>query len=138
MEKMTKKGYIRTLEAILAILIIFVFIFSVLPQEEESVPVQPAEIRLLHQSILREIQNKQAFRDDVLNSDDSRIIVYVGDTLSLVGSYGYLVYIQDANGAVSQPGSGLPNDKNVYADSAVIGSNLNTYNPKLVTLYIWE
>ncbi len=136
---MTKKGYIRTLEAILAILIIFVFIFSVLPQEEENVSVQqPAEIRLLHQSMLREIQNNQAFRDDVLINDDSRIIVYVGDTLSLVGSYGYLVYIQDANGAVFQPGTGLPADKNVYADSAVIGSSLNTYNPKLVTLYIWE
>ena len=133
---MDKKAYIRTMEAILAIIIIFIFIFTILPRQEQQ-DIEPRETRLLRESILNEIGRNETFRQQVLNDNNSSINVYVGQAVSLVGNYGFIANIQDANAGITQP-SGLPDDKSVYADSIVISSNLQTLDPKVVTLYIWE
>ncbi len=137
---MTKKGYIRTLEAVVAILIIFLFIYTILPRQQQQEIVQPDEIRLLQQAVLREIESNATFRQYVLSNadgNDDRLDSYAENVLVLVGKYGHNISIQDADNSIVQPAS-LPSDRNIYADSLVIGSNLNSYNPKIVTFYVWE
>ncbi len=134
---MDKNGYIRTLEAVVAILMIFVFIFTVLPRSQPRAATDPSEIRLLQDAILNQIESNSTYRNFVLNDDKTAIDVYVTDTLKFVGDYGHILNIQDVDNSIVQP-NGLPTDKDVYAGSVVVGSNLTKYNPKLVTIYIWD
>lgn len=62
-----KKGYIRTLEAIIAIVIILVFVLSILPQKEKESQT-PKDIDLTANQILSEIQNNNKLRSDVISA----------------------------------------------------------------------
>lgn len=63
-----KKGYIRTLEAIIAIVLVFIFIISILPKEEK-ISVTPKDIDLTAEGILNEIQNNKDYRNYVIGMD---------------------------------------------------------------------
>jgi len=63
---MNKKAYIRTLEAIIAIVIIFIFILSILPKEQK-IEGFPKEIDLTGNKVLDEIQNDKTIRKAVFS-----------------------------------------------------------------------
>src|SRR3989344_6033495 len=63
-----KKGYIRTLEAIIAIVLIFAVIITILPKKEIAEKT-PEDIDLTAKSILNEIQNNNLFRDYAIKMD---------------------------------------------------------------------
>ena len=65
-----KKGYIRTLEAIIAIVLIFAVIITILPKKEITEKT-PDDIDLTAKSILNEIQNNNLFRDYAIKMDIS-------------------------------------------------------------------
>src|SRR3989344_6917374 len=61
-----KKGYIRTLEVVIAIILILIFIFSVLPKKQTEESKTPREIDLTSDRILNEVQNNGKFRGCVI------------------------------------------------------------------------
>ena len=65
---MDKKGYIRTLEAVIAIVLTFIFILSILPQREKE-EIIPKDIELTAEQILNEIQTNKIYRDKVFSVD---------------------------------------------------------------------
>lgn len=67
-----KKGYLRTIEAIVAILLVFGFLLVVLPSGEEVAKdshEEPVALQLSSEAILSEIQKNDVFRTCVLNDD---------------------------------------------------------------------
>ena len=74
---MYKKGYLRTIEAILAILLVFGFLLTVLPKgnkdDVEGYRV-PVALELTSVALLEEIQTNDVFRTCVLNDDASFVI----------------------------------------------------------------
>ncbi len=63
---MNKKGYLRILEAIIAIIIVFTAVILVLPKTEKNTGKIPPDLELTANAILKEIQNNNEFRKCVL------------------------------------------------------------------------
>lgn len=61
-----KKGYIRTIEAILAIMIVFGFVVTILPKKTTDIARAPPELDSTMRSILEEAQNNEEFRTCLL------------------------------------------------------------------------
>ncbi len=66
MKKRNKKGYIRTIEAILAIMIIFGFVVTILPKKTTEIAKAPPELDSTMRSVLEEAQNNEEFRTCLL------------------------------------------------------------------------
>lgn len=66
MKKRNKKGYIRTIEAILAILVVFAFVVTILPKKTAEIAKAPPELDSTMRSILEEAQNNEEFRTCLL------------------------------------------------------------------------
>ena len=63
---MNNKGFLRILEAVIAIIIIFMFTYYIMPKNTEKSDVEGDKIRLLQKTILNEISYNEGFRDCIL------------------------------------------------------------------------
>ena len=63
---MKKNGFIRILEAIVAIVIVFVYIVNILPQIPKPTGKIPPELDNTLSAILKQIQNDPSFREQVV------------------------------------------------------------------------
>lgn len=63
---MNKKGYIRIIEAVVAVLIILGFIMAVMPRAPPEEAKIPKELELTAEAILKQIQNDDTFRKCIL------------------------------------------------------------------------
>lgn len=61
-----KKGYLRTLEAVVAVLIIFGFMLFIFPKTERIEGQMPLELERMANAMLEEIENNDQFRKCVL------------------------------------------------------------------------
>ncbi|MAG50887.1 hypothetical protein CL621_04610 [archaeon] len=143
---MNKKGYIRTLEAVIAIIIILVFVLTVL-QPKYKKESEPAEIKLLQDTIINELEEDENYRNIILNCDDITTcdITTIKEDLiepmiGKVGDYEYYLYIQDAGIEIPlEIPSSLPGEIKIYAKGIMISTTLEgNYDPKIVVLYLWE
>ena len=67
MVKINKKGYMQTLEAVIALIILFgVILFSISLRQPDVVEV-PEDIRLTQEAILSGVEYNQNFRDSFFN-----------------------------------------------------------------------
>lgn len=62
----TKRGFIRIIEAVIAVIIVFGYIVTVLPKDEADTGRIPPELDNTLQAILKEIQTNPDFRNDVI------------------------------------------------------------------------
>lgn len=138
---MNKKGYIRTLEAVIAIIIILVFVFTVL-QPKYRKESEPSEIKLLQDVVINELEENDNYRNYILteNSDGlDEINNYIESMIIEVGNYEYYLHIQGASEPLGIPSSNLPEDKKVYARGIMISATIEEgYDPKIAVLYLWE
>lgn len=70
MKKRNKKGYIRTIEAILAVLIVFAFVVTILPKKPIETGKAPPGLDSTLRNILEEAQNNEEFRTCLLLKND--------------------------------------------------------------------
>lgn len=73
MKKRNKKGYIRTIEAILAILVVFAFVVTILPKKTTEIAKAPPELDSTMKSILEEAQNNEEFRTCLLLNNNVKL-----------------------------------------------------------------
>jgi len=147
---MNKKGYVRTLEAVIAIIIILVFVFTVL-QPKYKREREPAEVELLQDTIINELEEDNNYRNAILNCDDIATcdITSIKEDLiepmiEKVGDYKYYLYIQKASDPLVIPQ--FPEDasnKKIYARGIIISATLEIEGytpetPRVVVLYLWE
>jgi hypothetical protein len=62
-----KKGFIRIIEAIIAIIIVFGFIVLAIPKNQEEMVETPYDIEQIQEKIINEISNNVTFRRCILN-----------------------------------------------------------------------
>jgi hypothetical protein len=136
---MNKRGYIRTLEAVIAIIIILVFVFTVL-QPKYKKESEPAEIKLLQDTIINELEENDNYRYYILTGDQTGIDGikdYIDDMIGEVGDYEDYLHIQESNEPLAIPT--LPEEVKIYAKGIMVSATLESgYNPKIVVLYLWE
>ncbi len=128
----SKKGYMKTLEAIIAIIILISFLLALLPEKEPQ-PKIPQDIRLLQTTIMNNIQNDEFSRQCILND-----LPCVNDSISSIfpSTLKYTFTICDIN-IDNCVATGLP-DKSVYVSDLVVSSTLSNPNTRLFRLYIWR
>ena len=155
---MNKKAYVKTIEAIIAIVIILIFIYSVMPRDRVQEPTVPGNIELLQKTITNEIENNKIYRDEILkeNVKEENLLNKIDPpeqnslfpdlnllmTKTLTSSmYGY-------QGLICEEGCNIPEDlpdgKTVYSKSILIAESLPSeptlptgVNTKIFYFYIW-
>lgn len=135
-----KKGYIRTLEAIIAMVLLFLFILTVLPKPET--PVEPKNVDYIEESILLEIESNDVLRQEVLNyvpgSQTPNLNSFVEDTTKRL-PFDHAFLIKNAGNYPSQEDLEIlipsVSDRNLYLRTKIIGSGTTS---KVIYLYLWE
>ena len=121
----SKKAFLRTLEAILAISISFIFLSIILPT------ANPATASLKNENILEGLAQDQAFRACVIAENRTCI----NQTLD-----GYLqIYSYTVN--ISKTPNGRANNlpaRQVFSESLLIAGNSTLYDPKVIRIYYWD
>jgi len=152
-----KKGYIRTLEAVIAIILILIFIFSVLPKKQTEELKTPREIDLTSDGILNEVQNNEEFRGCViadLNPNNLQLgeksaeqcineFITTNNLISQTLDYNVKVCDTSTSDQNAYNFCGEPNligaeDKTVYVKSIILSGTLTELKTKRVKLYIWR
>ncbi len=126
-----KKGFIKTLEAIVAIIILIVFI-SVFIRRDEIIK-KDDEKSIVASSLLSEIQDNDILRGCVLIKDKNCIDNYLNE--SITNRYYYNFSICDLGGSCLVPS--LPKT-DVYVKSIVVSSNLTTKESRIIRVYLWN
>lgn len=150
---MDKRGFIRTLEAIIAIIIVFVFIYVLMQGTINTATKGTESIKSLQEEVLRGISESEALRNCIVKLtpnylDISEIpglldddIICVADIKTYMQSnlgkfkQSYALVICNVDASCGIP-SDLP-DKNVYTTAIIITSSLQDYKPKIVRLWVW-
>lgn len=125
-----KRGWIRIVEAFIAILMIsgvLVFIMS-----ETTKTTSNEKIDIIVKVILREITDSEDLRGAVINNDTGKLSEFV--TSKLPSTLSYEVKICDINDICSMQSY---IQENVYAQEAVVSSSLEEYDVKKVKLFVW-
>lgn len=149
-----KKGFLKILEAIIAIVIVFGLVIFILPKAERNFGNIPAELENTAKTILDQAQNEEEFRKCILGGVDT-VIVYpacISNKInSILGSEGQAVWAhaekicntnnppvcnfllngQDVNEEEFK--IGIPANKDVYTKSIAISVPDITAQPPLPT-----
>lgn len=138
-----KKGWIRIVEATIAILLVAVVLLIIISEEDIGNKNPSLEIYNSQLIILRNIQMNNTLRQSVLDATlpvESDEIGFPQDVKERIG-YFALDYLEckakicgiglDCNLATSQ-------EKDIYAQSAIITATLETYEPRQLKLFCWR
>lgn len=121
-----KQAYLRTLEAVIAIFITFLFLLYIAPERSVSAAMEE------NLYVMPVLAKNLAFRNCVLIQNVSCINSTIDDNLP--NQYNFLFNLSsDSTVAVR----GLP-AKRVFADAAYIVGNSTLYKPLIVRLYYWS
>ena len=134
--KMNKKGWVRIVEAVIAILLIiggFMFFYiDTLKGVSKS-----EQIYNIERGILEEAERNNQVREWVLidtNLDEIRN--FIGLRLEAYSELEFEFNICNVDDAC--PLIPWPDTEEVYADEILISSTLDNYGPKKLKLFVWE
>ncbi|HLC37766.1 MAG TPA: hypothetical protein VJJ53_03230 [Candidatus Nanoarchaeia archaeon] len=126
---MVKRGYLRTLEAVIAIVIVLIFIFSFGISNIGTGEVTPKNVKDAQKFIFKTVLSNETLRDGVLNDDTSLLDPVVSRNLPL----GYNYKIQFCKSA-DCPIPLLPSET-IYIDTVFVGEENNF---RVLKLFVWE
>ena len=131
-----KKGYIRTIEAIIAIVIILIVIFTLIPKKIEKSAKVPSIVEASQNFILNEIAFNDTIRECIVNNtecENSSILTSIIEK-NIPAGYEIAYRICDTSNCVIN----TPVDKDVFVNDIFVASTLETQNPKIVRLWTWR
>lgn len=145
--KRHKKGWIRIVEAFVAILLIAGIVLVVVEQDQNRREDVSSRIYGSIISLIREIQLDNNLRTEIINIQDSGLPVEweefnasAPQTLAKIieKTPGYLECVGKICATNDQCLLANSPDKTIYAESVIISSNLQTYRPRILKLFCWE
>lgn len=146
---MNKKGFIRTLEAVIAIIILLSIIYVVTPTRDFKITT-PNNIEEAQSAIFSELLVNFTYRECILGISSYGAINDIQEYLGTVitdpcltdinkfidlhrpNNYIYLAEICDQSASCLD--SMLPVEKSIYSESIMLASD----NPKVFRIYFWE
>ena len=140
---MNKKAYIRTLEAVIAIILVLVFIFMVTPKTQKISEEVPVDVREAQKFILQEVLNNETLRNCVISLEPpqncKQDIFSCKNLDSFIKEHiprNYDYNCEVCSTSASCINLNLPIDKSVYADDIFITNYPNKL--RIVRLYLWR
>ncbi|VVB80243.1 Uncharacterised protein [uncultured archaeon] len=145
----TKRGWIRILEAVIAILLLSGVLIYVTVKNQ--VNVQSEELAKtvsdLENTILESIASSSSLRNATLNENYTALEEFVSSNLvdpdfNKGYSFNYSLGICDVQVSVCPPTapfseSSITTTSSVFVEERIISSTLQNYNPKILRLYLW-
>jgi hypothetical protein len=127
-----KKGWMKTIEALMAVIIILgaVLIFSGRQVEQVDVREQVFDTQ---QNILEIISKNESLRSKVLINDSDFVNAQVSSLIP--NGWNSKIEICELNDVCSYSGNYINSE--VYSTEIVISSTLLDYNPKKLRFFIW-
>ncbi|MBS3147064.1 hypothetical protein J4471_05225 [Candidatus Woesearchaeota archaeon] len=134
------KAYIRTFEALAAIILVLLVTIYVIKQQTTGPLKIPSDIALFQATAIKQITEVEDNRACIFEWPDGGEVVppncinldkFKPETLD------YTISICKAP-CSNPPLVPLANQKLVYAKSFILAANLTHYEPKVVRLYIWR
>ncbi|MEK6951539.1 MAG: hypothetical protein AABX29_00835 [Nanoarchaeota archaeon] len=158
---MNKQGFIKTVEAIIAVLIIFIFIYYITPKSTGN--KETNDIKELQAEILKGISENEVYRECIVSCPDGSICTIeksgISNNFNTQTCTNNNNIPADMKGFIeksltpkfkdnyqlvicTQGNCGSPPEKDtVYTSAVIVTSSLKTtpptYNPKVVRLYLW-
>jgi hypothetical protein len=130
LEKMSifydKKGFMKTLEAFLAILVTVIFIILMVPQSPSRTELEEDF------GLLDILAQDEEFRNCVITENNSCVRVFLDNTID-IGYYNYTFNISTDTTSSARIKKG-----DVYLKTYFIATNLSAYDPKILKLYYWK
>jgi len=126
-----KRGWIRIVEAFIAILMIsgvLVFIMS-----ERTKTTSNEKIDIIVKVILREITDSEDLRNAVVSDDVGKLTDFIATRIP--STLNYEIKICEIDNICSMQ-TYIP--ENVYAQEAVVSSTLDEYNVKKIKIFVWQ
>lgn len=130
-----KKGYIKTLEAIFAIVLMLIFIYSTIPPKTIPPPKVPPPVTSAQHFIIGEITHNDTLREYIVTEHpaaEDAINDLISEHVPL--GYDYTMALCDVTSCVAT----TPLDKSVYVTDTFIAANNLTQNPRIVRIWFWS
>ncbi|MBT3262407.1 hypothetical protein HN992_03180 [Candidatus Woesearchaeota archaeon] len=143
-----KKGFIKTLEAVLAIIVLLSLIFTLTPKTEIDIS-KPNSLQQAHNIMFSEISQNISFRECILDLTNNKEInsapgfndPSTGQCLTSINTFletyrphGYIYLAEVCDKSASCLEGDLPIDKQIYSESIMLASD----TPKVFRIYFWE
>jgi len=128
-----KKGWMRILEATIAVLIVVVVMVTIYLNQASEEVVLEDPLQEIQSWILKEISVNEGLRGFVLEDNLTAIEDYVGEKLP--SSYNHSILICDL---VEACDLGFEIVGDLYIQEVLIFANQTKYNPRRVKLFVWE
>lgn len=130
-----KKGYIKTIEAVIAIVLILMVVYFVIPRNVKIIEKVPSNVKSSQEFIINEISSNKALRnciiEDVNCENNESLISLVEENVPI--GYNYTFKICDSTNCLTS----TPMDKSVYMDDVFIASTLEEQKPKIFRIWMW-
>lgn len=135
---MNKKGWIRIVEAALAILIIFGVLLTVLGTRQ--IILNGQDLSALIPPLLEEISKNVTLREKIISNDSSAIVdinLYLKERIKQP-YLNYTAKICLPTEVCSLESYPINAKGDVFAAERIISSTLTQYNPKKVKIFLWR
>nr|MBA4404854.1 hypothetical protein [Nanoarchaeum sp.] len=135
MVKNNKKGYMKTFEALIALLIFLGVVIYSLSLRQVEQPSVPEDIRIVQRSLMEKIENDVSMKNDFFVCNQSKLNNIVDNMESMYSGLEFDVYpvecIEDLNIDVV-----VSTKQNVYTNSLIIFNSAG--DSRTVTIKIWR
>jgi len=130
-----KRGWLRILEAFIAIILIMGVLIIIYSRTVER-PKKAEEIYKLEGTILDEVANSPQLRKAVLNNNTNEIISFVSDRVP--PGFNFTIKICELNDICNLQYYIGEEGRDVYTTERTVSSILEKYGPKKVKIFMWE
>lgn len=136
----SKKGYIKTLEAVVAIIMIIVVSYTLIPRHIEKVPEPPLEVQDSMKFINEKIELNDSIRLGIVYPSEG-VRMNIREVLESIidkdkpQEYDYTCAICSDS---SECFLDTPLEKNVYVSDVFIASSEKIQDPKIVRIWFWR
>ena len=132
-----KRGWIRILEATIAILLISGVLLVMYSRSVDKVDISE-RVYSLQQEVLMDIALDSVLRDYALTDDELALDVFA-DT-KMPNAFNFRVRVCALGTACKLNSTDViaTRNKDIYVESIVIAGTHDTYDPKKVRLFVWE
>ena len=125
-----KKGFMKTIEALIAVLMLIGFLVYILPSGEEE--EKATDLEVFMDGVLDTFMYDQYYRVCAIERDLDCLTGFINESIS----YAYSYKLQFCDGMDCIVPSDLP-DENVYVEDRLISSSFEEKNMVLVRLFCW-
>jgi hypothetical protein len=131
-----KKGILVIIEAAIAILLLLGFTAVVMTKQVQQ-PDTAANVYQIQHQILREISGNYSLRDEIINGNIDKTNITKGFITGRLKPFPVSFSVVSCNPGESCSCIECPGEKEIFADDAIISTNLSNYAEKKLALFVW-